>query len=199
MGTEIAMTDRLILDLCGGTGEWSRPYVEAGYTVLIVDPKVNGMTVEWLLSTLQTADELMSVHGVLAAPPCTAFSGSGAQHWPAKDASGETARYILVARTCVEIVKLLKPKWWALENPVGRMRKLVPEVGPVRLTFDPNDYGDPYTKRTQLFGDFTIPTKRWVAPVLGSLIHRMPPSTERQTLRSAAPAGFARAFFEANP
>lgn len=31
------MTDiRIILDLCGGTGSWSKPYQEAGYDVRII-------------------------------------------------------------------------------------------------------------------------------------------------------------------
>ena len=29
--------DKLILDLCGGTGSWSKPYKENGYNVQIVD------------------------------------------------------------------------------------------------------------------------------------------------------------------
>ena len=27
---------KIILDLCGGTGSWSRPYMEAGYDVRII-------------------------------------------------------------------------------------------------------------------------------------------------------------------
>ena len=27
---------KIILDLCGGTGEWSKPYREAGYDVRII-------------------------------------------------------------------------------------------------------------------------------------------------------------------
>lgn len=199
MGLTPPVEERIILDLCGGTGSWSQPYRNAGYAVLVVDPKSSGQTVEELVTMLRTADEIMPVWGVLAAPPCTAFSGSGAQHWPSKDASGETFRYVLVARACVEVVEIVKPKWWALENPVGRMTKLVPEVGPVRLTFDPNDYGDPYTKRTQLFGKFTLPEKHWVPPIMGSAIHREGPSAHRQAIRSVTPPGFAKAFFDANP
>ena len=32
------MTDdcKIILDLCGGTGSWSRPYKEAGYDVRLI-------------------------------------------------------------------------------------------------------------------------------------------------------------------
>ena len=30
------MEDKIILDLCGGTGAWSKPYKDAGYKVINV-------------------------------------------------------------------------------------------------------------------------------------------------------------------
>lgn len=30
------LRDKIILDLCGGTGSWSNPYKEAGYQVLVI-------------------------------------------------------------------------------------------------------------------------------------------------------------------
>ena len=59
------MTERLILDLCGGTGAWSKPYREAGYTVRSVDLPEDVRLVE---------QPKEPVHGILAAPPCTVFS-----------------------------------------------------------------------------------------------------------------------------
>ena len=38
-----------------------------------------------------------------------------------------------------------------------------------------------------------------VAATAGSKMWRLPPSEDRAALRSVTPAGFARAFFEANP
>lgn len=35
----------VILDLCGGTGVWSQPYVDAKYDVRIIDPERNGQDV----------------------------------------------------------------------------------------------------------------------------------------------------------
>jgi hypothetical protein len=32
------MKNKIILDLCGGTGAWSKPYRDAGYTVIVVTP-----------------------------------------------------------------------------------------------------------------------------------------------------------------
>ena len=52
-----------ILDLCGGTGAWSRLYKESGYEVINVDI-LNGLDV-------RTYNPPPNVYGVLAAPPCS--------------------------------------------------------------------------------------------------------------------------------
>jgi hypothetical protein len=93
-------------------------------------------------------------------------------------------------------VAVHRPQWWALENPVGRLTRY---LGPPRMTFDPADYGDPYTKKNLLWGDFSIPRKKPVEATEGSKMHRLPPSPERAALRSVTPEGFSRAFYEANP
>jgi len=53
-------SDKIILDLCGGTGAWSKPYKDAGYDVRVI--------------TLPNDDVLnytppKGVYGILAAPP----------------------------------------------------------------------------------------------------------------------------------
>lgn len=85
---------------------------------------------------------------------------------------------------------------WALENPVGTLSQY---LGPPALVFHPFQYGDPYTKRTCLWGTFTEPARTPVPAEHGSLIARMPDSLGRAARRAATPAGFARAFFDANP
>lgn len=56
---------KLILDLCGGTGSWSKPYREAGYEVVNVTlPTYNVLKFD-ILPLLE------NVYGILAAPPCT--------------------------------------------------------------------------------------------------------------------------------
>ncbi len=176
---------KTILDLCGGTGSWSEPYREAGYHVVVVD-----------LPRDVRLEEVpaMKIHGVLAAPPCTDFAGSGARWWQGK---GEKALLegLSVVDACLRLIHVTKPQWWALENPVGR---LVHYLGEPRLMFDPCDYGDPYTKRTCLWGEFNAPALNRVEPTEGSKMHLLPPSPDRWKLRSTTPAGFARAFFEAN-
>jgi len=205
----VSNADRLILDLCGGTGSWSAPYREAGYRVIVVDPLADGEgdfrgTVHDFLVT--GAARRGAAHGVLCAPPCDHFSVSGAQYWPAKDADGRTEAARQVVRDCLRVTEAIEPAWWAPENPIGRIAKCCPELsswGP-RLTFDPCDYGDPYTKRTRLWGRFRVPMFKGVEPVRvcsqGSWLMKLGGKSARtKRLRSMTPPGFARAFFEANP
>lgn len=181
---------RTILSLCDLTGEWPRPYREAGYNVITVDI-VRGDDVRLL-----RADELPPIHGVLAAPPCTHFAGSGARWWAEK---GDAALLegLSVVDACLRIIVAVKPAWWCLENPVGRLNRY---LGPSRMTFQPCDYGDPYTKRTCLWGEFNSALRQHpVEPTDGSKMALLPPGPDRAALRSITPPGFARAFFDANP
>lgn len=188
----------LILDLCGGTGAWSAPYRSAGYRTLIVDPGDFDDALPRLrlrAELVRLADIPGPVHGVLAAPPCTHLAGSGARWWAAK---GEPAllESLATVDACIRLIHALRPAWWALENPVGR---LVHYLGKPALTFNPCDYGDPWTKRTLLWGRFNPPQPSPVVPITPNPIHHCPPGPDRQRIRSATPPGFARAFFTANP
>ncbi len=198
---------KVILDLCGGTGAWSAPYAQHPE---IYD--VRNITLpDYDVRTYKPPE---NVHGILAAPPCTHLAISGARWWRAK---GEEAllEALSIVDACLRIVIVVRPKWWALENPVGR---LVHYLGAPKLYYQPWEYGDPWTKRTALWGDFTIPHKHPVEPIgqwtgradtpgiadhLEFLppdwIHKMSPSSNRTELRSVTPQGFARAFFESNP
>ena len=191
------MRGHVILSLCDHTGNWARPYADAGYDVRLVDIK-QGQDVRLLKLPN------VPVHGILAAPPCTVFASSGAR-WPRTD--DEMRNGLSVVDACLRVVLMCQPKWWALENPVGKLRQY---LGPPVFRFDPCDFGamaeeDAYTKRTCLWGSFVIPSSlvlgrnTGVEPTQGSKMHLMAPSPERQALRSATPMGFAKAFFQANP
>jgi len=176
---------RVILDLCGGTGAWSRPYAEAGYNVHIITlPKYD----------VRLYKPPKNVYGILAAPPCTHLAGSGARWWKEK---GDKAllEALSVVDACMRIILLTQPKFWALENPIGR---LVHYLGKPKMYFHPYEFGDPWTKKTCLWGKFNVPKKNPVKPLKPNPIWNMPPSKDRSIKRSITPTGFARAFFEAN-
>ena len=185
----------IILDLCGGTGSWSKPYRDAGYTVEVIDIKTGGDARLWPGRENDVRDYVGMVQGVLAAPPCTVFASSGAR-WERTD--DDLKEGLAVADACIRIVHAVRPKWWALENPIGR---IVRWLGNPAFRFDPNEYGDPYTKRTQLWGDFQVPQKSPVFASEGSAMwSKFGGDTDAtKTARSATPQGFATAFKDANP
>ena len=210
LGDHEAVKRPIILDLCGGSGSWSKPYVEAGYDVRLVTlPEHNVLT-------YQPPED---VHGVLAAPPCTEFSVLNCIAAPRERKPDE---WLKVVMACLRIVNLCRPDWWAMENPVGYLREY---MGYPRMTFQPWEYGDPWTKRTDLWGTFTPPTKvykHWedvpnklplyTRPGRGkpnfAYLHKSAqklipqlawahPETDAD-FRAITPPGFAKAFFEAN-
>lgn len=190
----IDTSQRIILSLCDFSGQWCKPYREAGYVGKQFDLKLG--------TDIRTIPYQGRVHGILAAPPCTAFAGSGAQYWGDKDADGRTCEGLALVDACLRLVAVSKPRWWCLENPVGRLRKW---LGPPSLIFQPYLFGDAYTKRTCLWGEFNTALKQSpVEPVKvceqGSWLQRLGGNSERtKELRSVTPEGFSRAFFEANP
>lgn len=209
---------RTILSLCDASGAWSQPYVDAGYKVVRVDmahePGVNQLADNlWHTGcdiTRMRWPDHWEVHGVLAAPPCTTFCRPGSQHWAKMDLMGETDRDMQVWRECLRIAHMASSKfgaWWALENPPGRHKKLMPEIGEPAWQFQPWEYGDPWSKQTYIWGTASKPEV--TDPVKPQPTRRTPNgktqgriafmSSTAKAEREKTPDGFARAFFEANP
>lgn len=136
------MTGTLV-SLFDASGVWSEPFAEAGWKVVRLD-----LSRGHDLSTF--GDEEIERHilrplggrvtGLLAAPPCTDFTVSGAQYWPRKDATGVTERSVRLVERTLQICSACDPLWWALENPPGRLGRLVPQLGPYVYTFQPFEY-----------------------------------------------------------
>ena len=185
---------KTILSLFDYSGNWPKYYKENGYDVLQVDIKHDINILDLTVDDLP--DE---IYGILAAPPCTDFAGSGAQYWPVKDQDGRTEASLKLVDKVLELVEAFQPKFWALENPVGRLHKLRPELGNPWY-FQPYWYGDPYTKKTGLWGNFNKDLiKNEVVPDPNSWIMKLGGKSERtKELRSMTPLGFAKAFYEAN-
>ncbi len=128
------------------------------------------------------------VWGILCAPPCTEFSMARNGH---PDRPRDFVEGMAAVNACMRIVLQCRPQWWALENPTGHLAKF---IGRPRDTFEPCDFGDPWTKRTSLWGDFAIPARGPFVEPEGSAMRRTGSGA-----RAVTPPGFARAFFEANP
>lgn len=207
---------KVILDLCGGTGAWSHPYAEAGYDVRVITlPEQDVLTYE-------PPD---GVYGILAAPPCTMFSFARTNAKQLRDlvAGMETVKACLhIIWTCQsrltsDTQKVPPLKFWAIENPKAMLAWF---LGKPVFEFHPYEFGDGYKKRTALWGCFNLPHKRPV-PMTAEMVELCKTNSrplpkfdalktkeihgeyygvyDRSTRRAITPAGFARAFFEANP
>ena len=190
---------RIILDLCGGTGAWSQPYIDAGYEVLnadILHPDHQTKTPLGDIAFIESGIMGSNIWGILCTPPCTMFACSG-NRWRASRTMADMKEAIRVVDACFRIISMLQPKWWAMENPVGTLHRY---IGKPKMYFNPCDYGDPYTKKTCLWGDFKIQKKNPVEPTEGSKLWKLYGGKSERTkmLRRMTPPGFAKAFFEAN-
>jgi hypothetical protein len=189
-------SDKIILDLCGGTGSWSRPYKEAGYDVRII--------------TLPEYDVRLyippdNVYGILAATPCNEFSI--AKHFHGKgNYSHNFLAGLEVASACCRVITTCNPVFWTIENPAnGLLRKWLKEP---QYIFNPWEFGDKYQKNTALWGKFNKPEPTTTEKPEGMVKFSMLKSKDiypeyygiytRQERRAITPPGFAKAFFQAN-
>ena len=190
------MESKIILDLCGGTGSWSKPYKDAGYDVRVVTLPENDVC-------LYIPPD--NVYGVLAATPCDHFSI--AKHFHGKgNYTHDFKAGLEVAAACCRIILTCNPVFWAMENPAnGLLKKWLKD--PI-FVFNPWQYGDNYQKHTGLWGNFNIPKPTTIEKPMGMMKFSMLKSKDiypeyygiytRQERRAITPPGFAQAFFTAN-
>lgn len=195
--------NKIILDLCGGTGAWSKPYKEAGYDVrLITLPEYDVCTYE----------PPENVYGILAAPPCTEFS-------IAKNGRPRNlVEAMRIVEACLDIIWHCRLEgsliFWALENPKGYMRQF---LGIPKFTFEQWQYAAPGIKPTDVWGYFN-PPKPKIKERPENLVVKYKDqhshgrllavphcpeeyqslSLDRAAIRAITPPGFARAFYESN-
>lgn len=215
--------DKIILDLCGGTGSWSKPYKDAGYDVRVITlPDYDILETRFINSRSEGLEfngeggkflfiSYSSIYGILAAPPCTMFSLARTRAKKPRD----LAEGMDCVEMCMQIIwrtrEHNKTSFWALENPMGYLRQF---LGKPPFHFDPWEFGDPYSKGTDIWGYFNFPTKKFKVmtevmtdeqiKLCGTNSRKLPSISEitgskQQAKRSITPQGFANAFFKANP
>jgi hypothetical protein len=205
----------VVLSLCDLTGNFVQPWVEAGYSAVLVDPQhYFDQTDGSVVALAKTVDEAMpliaelfslaNVVFVAAFPPCTDLAVSGARWFQSKAKADPLfqAKAGMLAESCRTIGAVSGAPWF-VENPVSVLSSL---WGPPDFTFQPWQYtgwesADNYNKKTCLWagGGFTLPPERidTTLPEPDDRIHKAPPGPERANFRSATPMGFSRAVFAA--
>lgn len=206
---------KIILDLCGGTGSWSRPYKEAGYDVRLITLPDNDV---------RTYEPPENVYGILAAPPCTEFSS-------AKNGRGrrDIKGAMQIVKACQRIIWQCQLqgtlRFWALENPKAASSPcpLSKFLGHPHYCFEQWQFGGTAKKATNIWGFFRDPIPTAMTPpsqfdTMGSKhannMHYKHPRTpdwckeyiqsingataRRAAVRAITPPGFAEAFWRAN-
>jgi hypothetical protein len=216
---------KVVLDLCGGTGSWSKPYKDAGYAVVVItlpeynvgdwwitDEVIRFRKQVWKKDGGEYLDiPLSDIYGVLAAPPCTMFSVARTVAKIPRDYVGGLA----TVNNCIKIIQSIQKhggslSFWALENPRGHLRKFLgkPPYEFKHWHFEQTDREKP----TDIWGNFNLPkpvnktkptttsverAKSWGNPGANKPIG-YEHITERAALRAITPQGFANAFYKAN-
>lgn len=202
---------RIISHLCADIGSDTYPYRKAGYDVRLIG---SGIGVE-------NYNPPENVYGVVANPVCTEFSvvNRGFHH------AGDHEKGMFLVNHCKRIIDACNPAFWVIENPAtGRLKDF---LGKPDFTYEPWMFGDPWTKKTALWGKFNSPKylytnwldvpknpdlyirpgrkKPSIAFLHKSAVRRIPAFSvfsdslsNDMDFRSLCPQGFANAFFIAN-
>ena len=187
---EHILMSKIILDLCGGTGAWSKDYKEAGYIVFnitlpfydVLKTEIKGKYIIFQGgSERPLIVKIDDIYGILAAPVCTDFSFAKTNAKYPRDM--RRAMKLIIA--CLNIIwecqynlptplaKRTNLKFWALENPYGLLRRY---LGHPVIIFNPYDFGDSYQKKTCLWGFFNIPKKNLLKEYSKDYIHTISPN-----------------------
>ena len=93
---------------------------------------------------------------IWASPPCTYFSvASIGKHWN-KDHTPKSENALLglkIVEKTIEIINEINPKYWFIENPRGKLRKLNVVAGLPRTTVWYCTYGDLRAKPTDIWSN----------------------------------------------
>ena len=203
---------KVILHLCADIGSDSRFYdLDDDYDVILVGKEIG----------VENYKPPKKVHGIIANPVCREFSTAKGFH-----KKGDYDKAMVMVNHCIRIINDTNPKWWVIENPAnGRLRDF---LGKPKMTYQPWEYGSPWTKKTALWGNFEIPKpiyEKWVdVPKIEGLYIR--PGRPKPSLafnhkshaniipefkwaidliktdsdfRSMCSQGFAKEFYKSNP
>jgi len=202
---------KIILHLCADLGSDSKFYQDdPNYQVILVGKDIG----------VENYEPPENVHGIIANPVCTEFSTAKGFH-----KENDIEKGMEMVKHCQRIIEAARPKWWVIENPaMGRLKDI---IGKPVMVYQPWQFGSPWTKKTALWGDFTMPAllhTKWesvpknpniyVRPGRGkpslaflhkSAVNHIPEFQWARDhikcdadIRSMCSQGFAKAFYEVN-
>lgn len=143
-----------VLELFSGTGSFSNAAKKRGHEVFTID--IDGKLDPDLnidINNLKAIDIPFHPDIIWASPPCQKFSiASVYRHWKdGKPRHQGTVDAIKLVEKTINIIQILRPKFFFIENPRGMMRKLDCLLFFYRRTVTYCKYGFPYQKATDIW------------------------------------------------
>ena len=143
---------KMMLDLCAGFGGQSEAFLRGGWDVLRIDnnpllKEVERMVIAnvYEIEVFNNADHVIDY--IHAGPTCREFSlaynapRSIAIHEKGHDdGSYQPSEGIRLVKRCKEIIDILQPRYWSIENVRGATKYLTPILGEPRMIIGPYVY-----------------------------------------------------------
>jgi len=136
---------KIILHLCADIGSDSYFYQQDNnYEVKLIGEEIG-------VENYSTSEE---IYGIIANPVCTEFSTAKGFH-----KENDLEKGMFLVNHSLRIIEETKPKFWVLENPYnGKLKDI---LGKPKAVYQPWQFGDPWTKKTALWGDFNMPLAQY--------------------------------------
>tara|TARA_R100000353_G_scaffold133693_1_gene94773 strand:- start:416 stop:1036 length:621 start_codon:yes stop_codon:yes gene_type:complete len=99
---------------------------------------------------------------IWTSPPCTSFSVASIGHHWNKDNTPKTEKAelgVAIVKKTIDIIEQLQPKYWFIENPRGKLRKLDFMQDFPRKTVTYCSYGDMRMKPTDIWTNYDFTTR----------------------------------------
>lgn len=150
-------TNIKVLELFAGSRSIGKAAESLGYEVFSSDIK-NFEKIDYAINVLSFDSKKVPFKPdiIWASPPCTYFSvASIGKHWNKNHTPKSKNALLGVAyvEKTLQIIKELNPKFWYIENPRGKLRKLEVVKGLPRATIWYCKYGDNRAKPTDIWSN----------------------------------------------
>lgn len=138
---------KIILQLCADTGSDTKPYQDdPNYEVRLIGSDIG----------VENYKVTEPIYGIIANPVCVEFSTARSS---GKARNPEEGMFLV--NECLRIVREAQEmgglKFWVIENPAkGELKNY---LGAPKFSYQPWEFGSPWTKHTALWGEFNIPDK----------------------------------------
>ena len=158
-----------VLELFAGTRSIGKAFESRGHRVFSVewDKSFEDIDLYQDIYTL-TAQDILDKFGspdvIWASPDCSSYSIAAISHHRKQDDNGNLSPVSDYAKFCdrvnmhvLNLILLLRPKYWFIENPRGGMRKMNFMHGLPRYTVTYCQYGDTRMKPTDIWTNHPEP------------------------------------------